>query len=379
MKVEQSIYEKGKWSVPLESMSTRDSADLVFVFGTRAVMEDESLIKKVNDSFPKAIHLGCSSSGEIYSTRIMDNTLVVTAVSFESTKVKSDVYKIKDMEESYEAGKKLAKSLMQDDLVHVFVLSEGLNINGSELVRGFTDTLPSHVAVTGGLAGDGGDFKKTLVYCDGHASPGLITAVGFYGKNLKVGYGSVGGWDPFGPVRQITKSEGNKLYELDSQPALDLYKTYLGDKAKELPGSALHFPLSMRRTKDSEPVVRTVLSIDEGTNTMVLAGDVPEGAYVQFMKANFDRLVDGAAQAATNSGNVIGSEAAELAILISCVGRRFVLKQATEEETEAVENILGKGTKMTGFYSYGEISPATPHVKCELHNQTMTITTFAER
>ena len=111
---------------------------------------------------------------------------------------------------------------------------------------------------------------------------------------------------------------------------------------------------------------------------MTFAGDVPEGSYARLMKANFDRLIDGAGGAATTSYQAIGSATPDLAVLISCVGRKLVLNQRIEEEVEAVRDILGERTVLTGFYSYGEISPFTPGAKCELHNQTMTITTFLE-
>lgn len=187
-----------------------------------------------------------------------------------------------------------------------------------------------------------------------------------------------GGWDPFGPERIITRSQGNVLYELDGQSALGLYKKYLGEHARELPASGLLFPLSLRTQAGATPVVRTILSVDEATQSLTFAGDVPVGAYARLMKANFDRLIDGATGAATAGGRALGGTATELAILISCVGRKLVLKQRIEEEVEGVRDVLGAGAVLTGFYSYGEISPFTPGAKCELHNQTMTITTLAE-
>src|SRR5205085_1989348 len=177
------------------------------------------------------------------------------------------------------------------------------------------------------------------------------------GDRLKVGYGSLGGWDPFGPERLITRSKGNILYELDGQSALALYKKYLGDYAQDLPASALLFPLSLRTNESDRGVVRTILAVNEDEQSMTFAGDVPEGAYASLMKANFERLIDGASMAAKTSYEAIGSSSPDLAILISCVGRKLVLKQRIEEEVEGVRDILGDHTVLTGFYSYGEISP----------------------
>jgi hypothetical protein len=259
------------------------------------------------------------------------------------------------------------------------VLSDGIAVNGSELVRGMTSALPDSVTVTGGLSGDGSRFDRTFVIARSGPVEGAITALGFYGDRLKIGYGSLGGWDPFGPERLITRSSENVLFELDGKSALELYKLYLGEHASGLPATGLLFPLALRAPDSDAALVRTILSVDEAEHSMTFAGDVPEGWFARLMRANFNRLVDGANGAARDSLEKIGDGPPDLALLISCVGRKMVLKQRIEEEVEAVRDVLGETTTMTGFYSYGEISPLMPGARCELHNQTMTITTLSER
>jgi hypothetical protein len=228
-------------------------------------------------------------------------------------------------------------------------------VNGSDLVTGLQSSLPKNVVVTGGLAGDGSRFQKTLVGLNEQPTEGKIIAVGFYGNNLTVSHGSMGGWDPFGPERLVTKSSANVLFELDGQPALSVYKKYLGEYSDELPGSALLFPLSVKLNDSDESVVRTILSINEDDQSLTFAGNIPVGSYARLMKANFDRLIEGASNAAMNSLQKL--QKPDLAILISCVGRKLVLNQRIEEEVEVIRDILGKTTAITGFYSYGEISP----------------------
>jgi hypothetical protein len=333
----------------------------------------------VRKAYPQAHLLGCSTAGEICGTRVLDDSLVVTAVHFERTQVKGTSTTIAGKEDSFAAGERLAATIEKDGLVHVLVLSDGLTINGSELVEGLLAGLPAGVTVTGGLSGDGERFRETLVVWDEAPRSNLIAVLGLYGNRLRIGYGSLGGWDSFGPERLITRSQGNVLYDLDGKSALALYKKYLGEHASGLPATGLLFPLSIRTKGGDTGVVRTILSVNEQNQSMTFAGDMPEGAYARLMKANFDRLIDGAVDAARRSYEAIGSSPPELAILISCVGRKLVLKQRIEEEVEGVREILGGHAALAGFYSYGEISPFTPSAKCELHNQTMTITTFAER
>jgi hypothetical protein len=354
------------------------SAQLAFLFGSRAALQDGASIAAIRSRFPAARFLGCSTAGEILDTRIYDDTVSVTAVQFDTTRVAAASVPIASAAESYAAGATLARAFPPDGLVHLFVLSDGLNVNGSELVKGLSENLPAGTTLSGGLSGDGEAFGETMVVFDDAICSKTVAAVGFYGDRLEVGCASLGGWDSFGPERLVTKSEGNVLYELDGVSALELYKRYLGDYAQWLPGSGLLFPLSVRNPEDDSSVVRTILAVDEEGQSLTFAGDVPVGWYARLMKANFDRLIDGAVGAARNSVARVSEGHADLAILISCVGRRMVLRQRTEEELEGVRDVVGPSPFLTGFYSYGEISPLTPDAKCVLHNQTMTITSFKE-
>ena len=379
MKVEQTQWVADKGWAPTQPSTLGRAATVVFMFGSRAVLRQGDLVQQTQAAHPNAQIFGCSTAGEILGAGVFDDSLVVTAVAFENTRVEGATCKINSTADSRVAGQRLAQSIAKEGLAHVLVLSDGLAVNGSELALGLAEFLPPYIAVTGGLSADGAHFQETLVLFNAAAEPNTIAILGFYGDKLKVGYGSLGGWDQFGPERLITKSEGNVLYELDGKSALDLYKRYLGDQAKELPASALLFPLSIRRADGEAPLVRTILGINEKEQSMTFAGEVPAGATARLMKANFDRLIEGAAGAAraTCTAGMKGS-APELALLISCVGRKLILRQRIEEEVEAVQEVLGPQTPMLGFYSYGEISPFARNSRCELHNQTMTITTFTE-
>jgi hypothetical protein len=354
------------------------TADLALLFGSRSALQSPASIEAIRNRFPKASLLGCSTAGEIHGTRIYDDTVSVTAIRFADTRVVIRDVAIGSPSESEAAGAELAHSFDHEGLVHLLVLSDGLNVNGSELVRGISDNLPAGTTFSGGLSADGEAFGETVVVSGSLVRSRCVAAVGFYGDHIEVGCASLGGWDSFGSERLVTKSDGNILYDLDGKSALELYKRYLGDHAPMLPGSGLLFPLSVRNPIDDSSVVRTILAINEEAQSLTFAGDVPQGWYARLMKANFDRLVDGAIGAARNSVVRLSNSQPELAILISCVGRRMVLRQRTEEELEGVRDAVGPEPRLTGFYSYGEISPLTPDGKCALHNQTMTITSLRE-
>ncbi len=377
MKVEQAQWSQRHGWTPAPPGKLGQGADLVLAFGSTACLENTALLAELHAVYPQALLTGCSTAGEIFGTQVCDDGLVVTAISFAHTTVVGQLSAVETALDSYQCGQQLAGAIPAKNLSHAFVLSDGLNINGSQLVAGLTEHLPANVSVTGGLAGDSERFKKTLLLWNGKSQPRAAAIIGFYGDRLKVGYGSLGGWEAFGPERLITRAEGNVLYEMDGKSALELYKKYLGEHADGLPATGLLFPLGLRSEGDEQGVVRTVLSINEDEQSMTFAGEVPAGRHVRLMRASNNRLVNGASEAATTTDRAIEG-ATELAILISCVGRKMVLKQRVEEETEVVQETLGSRATLTGFYSYGEISPFTPGGTCELHNQTMTITAFSE-
>ena len=377
MQIEQTRWSQTQGWNPEHPGRLGKAAQLVLLFGSPACLRKTEWQIDIRGAYPEAHWLGCSTAGEIFGTEVTDETLVATAIAFEGTRLHGASLMLDEVSDSYQAGERLAGSLPHESLVHVLVISDGQNVNGSALVAGLTQNLPAGVTLTGGLAGDADRFQETLVLWDGPPTPNAIAVLGLYGNRIKVGFGSLGGWDAFGPERLITRSDGNILYELDGQPALALYKKYLGEHAKDLPASGLLFPLSLR-TSGGESVVRTILGINEAEHSLTFAGDLPQGGRARLMKANFDRLIDGAVGAAQTSYEAIGKQSPELALLISCVGRKLVLKQRIEEEVEGVRDILGQESVLAGFYSYGEISPFNPSAKCELHNQTMTITTLSE-
>lgn len=378
IQTEQKSWTQEKGWETLGNAKLTATPQVVFAFGARALVEDSKMYQQMRNFYPGAYIVLCSTAGEILDTQVRDNSIALTAVHFEKSVVRFSETMVRSSEDSLHVGKRLAEFLPVEGLVHAMVFSDGLHVNGTQLVHGINDNLPAHVSVTGGLVGDGSDFKKTAVGRDGPGEEHKVVLLGFYGPSLTVGYGSVGGWDEYGTEHTITKAQGNVLYEIDGKPALTLYKEQLGEKAKELPSSALLFPLKLQVPDAHTDVVRTILGVDESMHSMTFAGDMPEGMKVKFMKANFDRLIAGASGAATASMGGVGRIGPELAVLVSCVGRKLVLKDRIGEEVQAVRKTLGERAAITGFYSYGELCPASGDKQCLLHNQTMTVTVFRE-
>nr|WP_298994723.1 FIST N-terminal domain-containing protein [uncultured Allomuricauda sp.] len=375
MKIQQAIKTANSdWQ-----FSQKEEVDtpLVLIFGDRSMLEDENIYDEVRQMYPNGNLVFGSTSGEILSTNVYENSITLTAIEFEKTTFEVVNKNVSDYASIQEMGESITEQFDKEHLQHVFVVSDGSFVNGSGLIKGLENAEDFQASITGGLCGDGARFEKTLASYNENPKQGEVIAVGFYGSDLEVSYANYGGWTPFGPERVITKSEGNVLYEIDDKPALDLYKKYLGDKAEQLPQAALLYPLTVQDKPGSEPLVRTILTIDEEKNSMVLAGDVPVNSKVQLMMSTVDDIAQGAAKAACMAMKQRKKEP-ELALLVSCVGRKLVMDQRTEEEIEEVAEVIGPDAKIAGFYSYGEMAPFTGSNQCQLHNQTMTLTLLSE-
>lgn len=354
-----------------------DPRTLALVFGAASQLDDPQPIRQLKALLPRARIIGASGAGAVSSVDVIDNAATLALVRFEHTDLEIVSQEVAAIEDSRATGREIARRLVaRSGLSAVFVLADGLLVNGPDLVQGLNDILPGGVSLAGGMAGDTVAFERTWTIVDGAPRRRHVTAVGFYGDRLRMQRGCRGGSVGFGARRIVTRSEGNVVYELDGAPALQLYKEFLGELASTLPGGASHFPLSVFRTPQSEAVIRFVLGIDETRQSITVAGDIPQGAQVQLSRANRGDLLEGALQAVREVTEGLETGPV-LNLVVSCIGRRIVLGEQTGEELETSVDQLPAGSLQAGFYSYGEIS-STADRRCDMHNMTLTLTTLAE-
>ena len=370
---DQSLFVNGK-----DEIKDPLTANLVLGFGSKRLVSEGQLNKSLTEKYPSAEIVLSSTAGEIAYNSVYDDSAVITVISFEKTVIKTASLNLDDFNDSFELGKSLIQQFDVQGLTSILILSDGLLVNGSQLVTGMEAGNQGKVLITGGLAGDGTQFDNTLVGLNGTPKIGTVAAVAFYGDQIDVRSSSVSGWDVFGPERIVTKANGTNVYEIDNSSAVELYKIYLGPYIDDKTNTTLLFPLAVKLPGRSHYIARSILSVSHEKNCMIFSGDIPEGSAVRFMKANFEKLIDAADQAAKEISSDDASYSPELAILISCVGRRIILGKQVEEEVGVVSDYFTDKTAIVGFYSYGEISPQMNIGPCQLHNQTMTITTFNE-
>ncbi len=374
MKIDKLHFEDGNWVLENDNECDIEHVDIVFVFADIKALRKYDHVQLLKQKYPNAHIVGTSTAGNIMDDAVSDYEAVATAVSLEKGHVIVKSLHGLDNEGLYESAQELGRSFPKEELRHLFVMTDGLKLNGSELIKGLNSVLD--VSITGGLAGDDLSFIQTLVFADGPAQEMSMVAVGFYGEKLHVSVGCKAGWEEFGAERVVTRSKGNVIYEIDNKPALELYEAYLGDYIKDLPASGLLFPLNVKEYEGDHEVIRVMMAINDD-KSIVFAGDIPQGSIVRLMKTNVDNLIDGSSLVANTIRPY--NQKRSLALAVSCSGRRSVLKQLVDEEIDVLHDILGKNTQIVGFYSFGEFAPFSDNIlDCKLHNQTMTLTTIYE-
>ena len=377
MKVVQAYKKKNlDWYYLAEK--TLLTNPLILVFANRLMLEDDSVLHDIRKEFPYDDIVFASTAGEVFNVEVLENTVTVIAIEFEKSTfvIKADNIFNHD-KNTRQLGAALAEQMPAEGLKHLFVLSEGSFVSGTSLIKGLESTLNENVAITGGLSGDDLRYEKTLTSYKEDPKEGEIVLIGFYGESLEITFASYGGWLAFGPERVITKSEGSTLYEIDGQSSLELYKKYLGDKAGDFARSALLYPLNVIAPGKTHAVVRAVVATDMENKAMIFADEVPQDSQVQLIMISPDRISQGAFTASTLAMQDRVTKP-QLALVISCIGRKVVMNQRVEEEIELVREVIGEGTAIAGFYSYGEIAPFHDTCSSELHNQTMTLTLISE-
>lgn len=369
--------DKG-WSQPLPALDSPQT--LVIVFCHPEFKHYQTALEDIHRYYAQSIIVGCSSSASIFYGRIIEEGLVIGIVRFHKTRLQASSARLPSPYDSWQAGKQLAKQLHQPDLKGVLLLSDGLYTNGVELLRGLTDHLLHSVPIVGGLASDGGRFQETWVLHQGKPTAQIVYAIGFYGHDILIKGYAADGWKLFGLQRKVTRSTQNTLYEIDHRPALQIYKHYVGDQCKHSRDFSIYFPMAVWPQDNTHYVVRTIFNVDEETQSMNFASDIPEGSKIQFMYGNTDSLVEGAETAIQTILHQLKTpDQPLLSLAFSCVGRKLMMEDETDQELTVMLDCLPKDSWQLGFYSYGELGPIADQAQYSLHNETMTLMVIYEK
>ncbi|MEX2013740.1 MAG: FIST N-terminal domain-containing protein [Parcubacteria group bacterium] len=366
-----------------------EKPDFVIAFSSVA-MDQEAVMRGINEVTNNAPMIGCSDAGEIVSDGPFTKSVAVMAIKSDSLVftpgIGMDIKK-----GAREAGRSVARDVLsrsQSQLKSFIMLPDVLVGNGADVVRGVLDELGGHFPVVGGAAGDDFAFKKTYQYFNGKALSGAVVGAGLSG-NFQFAIGVRHGWMPIGPSMKVTKSEGAVVHELNGRPAIGIYEDYFGDKASDLykeplARMAITYPLGIKVQGLDEYLIRDPITVDE-KGAITCAAEIPEGSEVRLMIGSKEKAIEAAEGAARKLMSDLKEKNAtpKFALMFNCIAREKLFGQKAKDEIKAVMKILGD-IPLLGFYTYGEQAPLAGEtlrpelVQSKFFNETVVIFVVGE-
>lgn len=310
---------------------------------------------------------GASSSGEIANCEAHEESIAVMLLNIDRKVYKLSVFDAQEMT-SYRVGQDLADwATTAYEKPALMVTSAGLHADGEQIVHGIIDKVGYQVPLFGGLAGDDLRMHETFVFSTSQVISNGVVALVFDRNAIELYGTAVSGWRGIGTPKTITKAEGNVVYMIDNQPALDVYREYLGVTGNRSDHTlAAEYPLLLERD-DGSSVLRAAMLVN-GDKSMVYAGTMPEGARVQFSMPPGFEIVEYAIEQLSVFNKQISE--ADAMVLFSCKARHLVLGPMVEDELSGICKLWN--VPLVGFFTYGEIGPNSGG-RCDFHNDTLSL------
>ncbi len=257
------------------------------------------------------------------------------------------------------------------------LLHDGLAGRGEEAVLTATTILGPEVVFAGGAAADDLAFKQTFVFFNDQITTDSV-ALCVIDSKKPVAIGVKHGHTPVTKVLTVTKAKDNVLYEVDGQPAWEVWKSLLAGEAKKLgmnvatlstPSEVGQFLLryELGLSTGTEYKVRIPLS-KNADGSLNFAVTIPEGAKFRIMKSPKKDQILSAEKSAQNAKRQMGREKIAGAFIFDCACRGLILGDEFYKGINAIKKVLGP-VPLLGYETYGEIC-RHPGQLSGLHNTT---------
>lgn len=351
--------------------------DLLMVFASR-VYNHAAILACIRKAFPDTPMLGCTTAGEIYTQGPDEESVALLALSGVNAKVAAGG---KLSQDSYGAGRELARALGTTPGNLVFMLGDGLAGDGAAALQGLRDHMAHKLPVFGAAAGDDGQFSKTLQFNGDRVLTDTVVAAKVQG-DFHFGVGVRHGWEPVALPVRVTRSRGNRLCEINDRPAMQLYDEYFGEYSQRMRSEpmarlAVYYPLGLAVPESDEYLLRAPVAVEKD-GTIQFTAELPTGTDVRLMIGSVDSAMRAARIAAMEALSQMRGRPPKLAILFNGMARRRVFGLRAGEEIKLVRDIIGNEVPLVGFYAYGEIAPleGTDLAASCFHNETLVILTL---
>ncbi len=270
---------------------------------------------------------------------------------------------------SREKARELAEQLKaaNPNVNMVLFLASGIDIADDECIAGFEDVLGPEVTVFGATSADNMKGIASYQVIDGEVYEHAAWAVGFADDSLDVLTQATHGFIAVGEPMTVTKSEGNRIIELDGRPAWTVYTERLALPESATPGDTIpigalaeKLPPDLAAEYGNEHILRVVTKRDED-GTMHYATTCPEGTQLWLTVRDEDRIFDDMDRMMTQM--VAQADGREVVAVFhaDCLARgRFLFNRVMKEELVGrMQYPLsedGEVPPWLGIYGFGEFA-----------------------
>lgn len=362
----------------------RGRPDLTIIFAS-VIFNQEEMLKGVLSVVGDSPLVGCSGAGEITTEGPEKKSLVVLVLASDSLRATIGLGEAISRD-ARKAGQQAAREASKaGGERHIFMMMpDGLKGNGADIVRGVQEILGTSFPIVGGSAGDDFLFQQTYQYYNDQVLSDAVTGV-LFGGPITCAFGARHGWRTLGKHRLVTRAKANVIYEIDDEPAVQIYEEYFGKGVEELSQEplarmAILYPLGMSVPGEEEYLLRNALRV-ERDGSLVCVAEVPEGSEVRLMMGSRKNCIEAARAAAQQALDSLGEAKVELAIVFSSISRYKLLGRRDSFEIDAIREVLGGDVPLVGFYTYGEQAPLRAEMnvgQSYFHNETIVILAIGE-
>lgn len=323
---------------------------------------------------------GATTAGEFIDGEIGHESIAIMLLN-----INPENFRLMEIETGDRKTREIAKMIGEKGLKEFnnpafIVASGGISTDGEMIVKGIEDVVGHDAIIFGGLAGDDFTMTGTYVFTNKNYNINGLVVIVLDADKVNVAGLATSGWQPVGTMRTITKSEGNVVYTIDDQPALDVVIKYMGvnknlDEWKDvIMNVGSEFPMQLQR-EDAEPVIRAPLFANKEDRSLVCAGSVPQGSKVRFSLPPDYNVIEKVIEECREIKEKELPEA-EAMIMFSCKARHLSLGPMVSDEIDQVKDVWD--APMAGFFSYGEMGKASKG-KHEFHNNTCSLVVISEK
>jgi len=357
-----------------DALKSGISPDFAIVFAS--VRTDyQILLDKLYESGIPVI--GASTCGEILfndeRNNILEESIILILAETKSKAFEIEFFE-KTEENSYLAGLEAGKWGKNRFRNPIFLtLLSGLKSDGEKFIKGLKESATDEVKVFGGLAGDDSLFKETFVFYNNNSINNGAAVLLLDGDKFESDGISTSGWIGLGAEKKITRSEGNVVYTIDDEPAMEVYKKYLDIKDEDLPGIGVEYPLLVYRDNGTN-VLRAVLQVNKENKSLIFAGTVEEGSTVKFSSSPGFEVIEQTKKEISLKWK--SNNTAEIIFIFSCMARHLAMGPNIEEEIKIAYQLWQ--VPIAGFFTYGEIGVNYKGI-CDFHNETLALLLIKEK